>query len=144
MSEQLRAKFDVSAKEFLDCSVCQNYYVITLTKFPKAAGQGVDDGMFQNLRFEDLKGNVRLVNDKNDFRELVKFVPATRPGESAVLFFQRKDANGNVLISSQNKEFALTFSTEFLQNRNNPYSGLIPRRFEFKTSKLMMSDQIAF
>lgn len=144
MNEEQRSKFDAAAKEFLECAVCENYYVITLTKFVKAAGQGVDDGIFQTLKFEDLKGKVRLVNDKGEERELSHFVAPKQRGESAVLFFKRLDDKGTPLITAQNKELQLVFSNEFLQNANNPYSALLPRRFEFKVTKLMIDEKVVF
>ena len=142
MNEEQRAKFDAGVKEFLNCLVCQNYYVVTLTKHVLAAGQGVDDGMFQTLRLEDLKGKVRLVNDRGEERELIQFIAPERAGESAVLFFKRRDDKGTALITPQSKELELVFNTEFLQNRTNPYGGLLQRRFEFKVSKLMTGENV--
>jgi hypothetical protein len=142
--DEKRSKFDASAKDFLACNVCQNYYVITITKFLKASGQGVDDGMFQTLKVEDVKGKVKLINDKGVERELAQFVPARKAGESAVLFFKRMDDNGVPFLSPENKDFALVFTTDFLNPNTNPYGGLLPRRMEFKVSKLMVGEQIAF
>jgi hypothetical protein len=144
MNEEQRAKFDVRTKEFLDCPVCQNYYVVTLTKFRKTSTEGVDDAMFQTLKLEDLKGNIHLVNEKGEKSELAHYIAGTRPGESAVLFFPKKDNKGNQLFSQQDELFKIAFSNIFLQNRTNPYSYLLPRSFDFKVSKMMINNALNF
>lgn len=142
MSESDRAKFDEGSKEFLACASCKNLYVVTITKF-RNSGQGIDDGIFQTLKFEDLKGKVRLTNENGDERELMQFIPPKRGGESAVFFFQRYDAAGKTLITPQSKELNFVFSSDFLDNKN-PYSVYIPRMFEFKVSKLVLDGNLAF
>jgi hypothetical protein len=144
MNEEQRNKLDARTKEFLDCAVCQNYYVVTLTKFRKTSTEGVDDAMFQTLKLENLTGYIQLVNDKGERRELVHYIAPKRAGESAVLFFPKKDDKGNQLLSSQSKEFKLSFSNVFLQNRNNPYASLLPRSFDFKVSKMMIDNTFNF
>jgi hypothetical protein len=144
MNEDQRSKFDARTKEFLDCPVCQNYYVVTLTKFRKTSTEGVDDAMFQTLKLEDLKGNIHLVNERGEKSELVHYIAGTRPGESAVLFFPKKDNKGNQLVSQQDEIFKIVFSNTFLQNRTNPYSYLLPRSFDFKVSKMMINNALNF
>jgi hypothetical protein len=144
MNTEQRARYDAEAKKFLDCKICQDYYVITITKFKRSSNEGVDDGMFQVSKFEDLKGNIQLVNDKGEQRELVYFLAPKMAGESATLYFKRKDDKGNLLLTPENKTVKLVFNKYFLEDRSNPYGPLLPRNFEFKVSKMMIDDQLAF
>lgn len=144
MDAEKRAKYDAEAKTFLDCKICQDYYVVTLTKFKRSASEGVDEAMFQTLKMEDLKGNVQLVNDKGEQRELIYFLAPKQSGESATLYFKRKDNNGNLLLTPESKTVKLVFNRAFLDNRTNPYGALLPRHFEFKVPKLIINDQLAF
>lgn len=143
MDDKKKADFDAEAKNFLSCAICQNYYVVTLTQFPNSSGQGIEEGIFERMTLKDMKGNVWLVNDKGEERELVQFTPPKGRGDSAVFFFARKDANGNAFLTSQNKDFKFVFKNDFLTSKN-PYAGLVPRNFEFKVAKLMVGENIEF
>ena len=143
MDEKQRTEFDASAKKFLDCAICQNYYVVTLTQFPDSSGQAVEEGIFQRMTLKDMKGNIWLVNEKGEQRELVQFTPPKGAGDSAVFFFARKDDNGNSFLTPESKDFKFVFKNDFL-TPTNPYAGLVPRNFEFKVSKMMVSERIEF
>ena len=144
MDEKQKGQFDASAKSFLDCAVCQNYYVLTFTQFTDSSGQFVEEGIFQGMTMKDLKGNVWLINEKGERRELAQFTPPKGRGDSATFFFARKDDKGNLLIMPDNKEFKIEFNNEFLTSGNNRYAGLVPRHFEFKVSKMMVGEKIEF
>lgn len=144
MDEKQKIQFDASAKSFLDCAVCQNYYVVTLTQFTDSSGQSIEEGIFQGMTLKDLQGNVWLVNDKGERRELVQFTPPKGRGDSAAFFFARKDDKGNVLLMPDSKDFKFEFKNEFLTSGNNRYAALVPRNFEFKVSKMMVGDKFEF
>lgn len=142
MNENDRADFDNATRDFLKCAACEKFYVVTLTKF-KNSGEGVDEGLFQSMKYEDLKGNVFLMNEKGEKRELVQFIPPKKDGESAVFFFQRNDKDGHPLISPENKELSFVFASDFLTPRNQ-YSRFLPRKFEFNVSKLVSGESVMF
>lgn len=143
MDDKKKAEFNNSSKGFLDCAICQNYYVVSLTKFPDSTSQSVEEGIFQKLTFKDLKSMVWLINDKGEKRELAQFTPPKGSGDSAYFFFARKDDKGNLFLTSDSKEFKFVFNNEFFVS-NNPYAGLIPRNFEFNVSKMMLGDKVEF
>lgn len=143
MDDTKKSGFDSETKTFLGCAICQNYYVITLTQFPNSSGQGVEEGIFERMTLKDMKGNVWLVNDKGQQRELVQFTPPKGRGDSAVFFFARKDESGNLFLTPENKDFKFVFKNDFLTSAN-PYTGLVPRNFEFKVSKLMVGENLEF
>jgi hypothetical protein len=143
MSEADRNKFDESKKIFLNCPACQNYYVVTITKFKDSTPGVVDDGIFQTMKFEDFKGKIFLVNDKNEKREVVQFTAPKGTGESAYFFFKRTDDKGNLLVTPETKELKFVFGNELLDD-NNQYSWLLPRTFNFKVSKMMVNEKIEF
>jgi hypothetical protein len=143
MSGDKKAEFDASTKGFLECAICKNYYVVTLTQFTDASNQRVEEAIFQRFTLNDVKDNVYLINDKGEKRELVQFTPPKGAGDSAIFFFARKDAQGNQFLTPDNKEFKFVFKDDFLTSRN-PYAGLIPRNFEFKVSKITVSENLEF
>lgn len=143
MDEKQKVEFDAGAKGFLNCTICQTYYVVTLTQSPDSSGQTVEEGIFQRMTLKDLKGNVYLLNEKGEQRELAQFTPPKGRGDSAVFFFTRNDDKGASFLTPQNKEFKFVFKSDFLTTKN-PYAGLVPLNFEFKVSKMMVGENVAF
>jgi len=143
MSPEDVAKFDESQKIFMDCAICKDYYVITLTKAPFSKGGGVDEGIFQGMTLADIKPFVKLVNDAGEERELTQFNAPKNAGGYATFYFKRTDANGKLLIEPTTKDFKFVFANEFLDVRNR-FAYLLPRNFEFKVSKLMVGDKLYF
>lgn len=139
-----KAAFDKSRKGYLDCSICKEYYVVTLIRAADSSSQtGVEEGVFQGFTAADLKGNVRLVNDKGEERELIEFNAPKNVRDAAVFYFKRTDANDKVLITRESKELKLIFSADILSEKNR-FAYLLPRTFEFKVSKLIHGDSVLF
>lgn len=143
LDEKKKAEFDAGTKVFLGCAICQNYYVVTLTQFTDSSGQFVEEGIFQTMTLKDFQGNIWLENEKGEKRELVQFTPPKGRGDSAVFFFARKDNKGDIFLTPEIKDFKLVFKNEFLETGNR-YAGLVPRKFEFKVSKMMVADSLLF
>lgn len=143
LSDEKKAEFDASRKIFLECKVCTDYYVLTLTKTSYSKDGLVDEGIFEGMKLEDMKGNVTLVNDTGEERELAHFTPAKGAGDSAIFYFKRADANGKHLVTPETKEFRLLFKTTFLDSRNR-FAYLLPRFFDFRVSKIMVGDKVMF
>ena len=143
MDDAKKAEFDKQNEGFLACAICQKYYVISVTQLPDSSTQGVEQGIFQRITLKDIAGGVFLVNDKGEERPLVQLNPSKGVGDSAYLFFARKDANGKDLVTTGDKTVTLTFRTNFFAS-SNPYAGLFPRYFEFKVPKLMNGDKLDF
>jgi hypothetical protein len=144
MSQTQKQEFDSNAKKFLECAVCQDYYVVTITQFPGSSTESVEEGIFQSLKREDFIGNVWLANDKGETRQLAQFIPPKGKGEAAVFFFPRKDEKGNLLITPESKELRFVFKTDFLNSPNNRFAYLVPRFFEFKVSKMVVGQEVMF
>lgn len=143
MNDSDKAKFNEGAKKLLDCAICQNYYVITLTLMSNPSGQSVEEAIFQGMTHEQMKENVWLKNDKGVTRQLAQFVPPQKRGDSAVFFFPRKDEKGELFLTKDNSEFSFVFNGNFFTS-NNRYAALIPREFEFKISKITVGDNLVF
>ena len=144
MSEDDRKKFDNSVAEMLNCKLCTNYYVVTMYKFKNSAMGVVDQGLFQGVKPEDMKGKIWLENDKGERRPVEQFTPANGAGDLAVFFFRRFDESGKPLLTPENKSFKLTFATELRSSRTIQDSSLLPTAFEFKVAKMIVNDQVAF
>jgi len=143
LDDSKKAEFDQGSKSYLDCGICNDYYVISVTKFTDSSGQSVDEAIFQRSTLDELKGNIWLSNDKGEKRELFQFTAPRKPGDSAYFFFPRKDSAGNVLISVENKTFAISFGNNFFA-ASNPYAPFVPRSVEFTVSKLVIGDRLEF
>ena len=136
MSAEDQKKFDDSTAKFLECAICKDYYVITITKWKDTSTSGISDGIFQSFKLADLKGKVWLVNDKDEKLELTEFTAPKSNTDSAVLFFKRADDKGAPFFTPSDKQVRLMFATE-LRSNTSGYSDLIPRSFEFKVSKML-------
>lgn len=143
LDEKNRAEFDKSVQGFIDCKICQNYYVVTITKFINSSGQSVEEGIFQRANLEQLKGNVWLVSDKGVRHDLVQFNAPKNASDMAVFYFARQDDKGVPFLTAENQKFDFAFNNSFLDNRN-PYSIFLPRRFEFSVSKLISNNNVVF
>ena len=142
MNDEEKAKFDASRTAFLDCKICKDYYVVTLTKY-KDTSTTVSNGIFQTLKLSDLKGKIWLENDRGERREMTEFTPPKNETDSAIFFFKRTDDSGTPFFSPSDKLIKLMFSNELRDNKNE-YSYLIPRVFEFKVPKMVVDGKLEF
>ena len=143
MDDKQRADFDKANEALLGCVICRKFYVVTMTRFIDSTRQSVDEGVFQRMTLEQLKGNVWLANDKGERRELVQFIPPKDDKDMAVFFFARLDEKGNPLLTPESKRFEFVFNNTFF-NSSNPYASWLPRNFEFSVPKLMHGSEIEF
>jgi hypothetical protein len=143
MDETKRAGFDASKKGFLECAICRDYYVITLTMFTDSSGEMTNEGIFAAVKPEEIIGKVSLVNDKGEKRSLIQFNPAKGPGDSAVFYFKRTDDAGTPLVSADTKSLEFIFSGEFLQ-WDKRYGGLYPKKWEFSVDKMTVDGKVSF
>ena len=142
MKSEDKAKFDASKVSFLECKICKDYYVITLTKF-KDASTSVNNGIFQTLKLADVKGKIWLENDKGERRELTEFTPPKGEVDKATFFFKRTDDAGKPFFTASDKLIKMMFSND-LRDDTSEYSILIPRLFEFKVSKMVVDGNLIF
>jgi len=143
MSDADRAAFDASQKGFLDCSICKDYYVVTIMKDRDSGRTTVEEGVFQGMTFDELKGQVKLEADNGEVREIVQFNAPKGPNDMTVMYFKRADAAGKALIGPGTKSFKLTFSSDFRSPRNR-FAYLIPNTLDFRVDKIMMGDKLMF
>lgn len=143
MDETQRTEFDKATAGMLNCAICQKFYVITMTRFLDSSKQSVEEGVFQRMGLEQLKGNMWLLNEKGERRELVQFNPPKNASDMTVLYFARLDDKGNAFLTAESKKFQFVFDGAFL-NSANPYASWLPRHLEFDVSKLMVGDKIEF
>lgn len=143
MDEKNKAKFDESMKGLLGCAICQTHYVITMSQASNSTGQFVEEGLFQGMTLAQMKDNIWLETDDGKRRSLVEFTAPTKRGDSAIFFFARKDEQGNVFVTDSTKEVSIVFNNTFFtpSNRSSAY---VPRRFDFKVSKLKVGSELMF
>lgn len=138
MSAEDKAKFDESKAKFLECGICKDYYVVTLSKW-KDTSTSVTDGIFQTMTLNDLKGKVWLANDKDQKLELTEFTPPKNAADAAVFFFKRTNEAGAPFFTSADKQIRLVFSNELRTSGVSGYSRLIPKAFDFKVARMLSS-----
>ncbi len=143
LNSEEQAKFDEATSKFLDCAICKDYYVVTLSKFSHSS-MSVTEGLFQSLKLEDLKGKVWLANDRNEKLELAEFTPPKSATDNAVLFFKRTNDKGEAFFAPTDKEIRLMFANEFRDSSSNSYGKLVPRTKEFKVAKMVVDGQLLF
>jgi hypothetical protein len=143
MDAERKAAFDASKKGFLDCAICRDYYVVTITMFTDSSGETTNEGMFSAIKPEDIIGKVFLINDKGERRPLFQFNPAKGPGDSAVFYFKRTNEAGMPLIASDTKSFEFLFSGEFIQ-WDKRYGGIYPKKWDFGVEKLIVDGNVSF
>lgn len=143
MSEADKAAFDKSKEGFLKCVICTDYYVVTLMRAPDASRSTVEEGIFQGMTLADLKGNIRLMNEKGETRELAEFNAPKGPRDQTVFYFKRVDDAGTPLFSKDSKEVKFVFSPGFLDVKNR-FAYLLPTTFEFKASKMIVDNELVF
>ena len=138
-----RTEFDKTTAGLLNCAICQKFYVITMTRFLDSSRQSVEEGVFQRFGFEQLKGNMWLLNEKGERRELVQFNPPKSASDMAVLYFSRLDDKGNPFLTAESKKFQFVFDGAFL-NSATPYAAWLPRHLEFASSKIIDMPKVVF
>lgn len=143
LSDEKKAEFDKSRQVYLECKICNDHYVITLTRSNYTKDGNVEEGIMAAMTMNDLKGNITLENDSGEVRELVHFTPAKSPGDAAIFYFKRTDATGKHLVTKDTKEFRLVFKPDFLLSGKR-YGGRLPNFYDFKVSKLMVGDKLMF
>lgn len=143
MDEKKRTAFDKAMTNILDCPLCQDYYVVTMAKAINSSRENVEDGLFQTMKNEQLKGNIWLVNEKGEKQELEQFIPPKSATDLALFFFKRKTDKGTLFLTPEDKHFKFVFNNTFL-NSNNAYSNILPRSFEFKVSSITVNGDLSF
>lgn len=129
---QKKAEFDEKMKGTLDCPACQENFVVTIS--PPIADRQVRSGLFGlvNVKFEQLKDTVYLINDKGEKRKLAFFQPALSNDGEATFFFPRVDEKGAKFLTGESKTVTLIFETKGIANFQ------IPRSTTFDITKTMI------
>ena len=96
------------------------------------------------MTFDQLKGHIKLVNDKGEERELIQFNAPKNYRDQAVFYFKRLDANGNPFLTPDSKTVRFTFDSDILEPANNRFAYLLPRSLEFRISKIIIGGKVDF
>ena len=139
MNAEDKQKFDDQKAKFLECGICKDYYVVTLSKW-KDTSTSVSDGIFQTMTLDELRGKIYLLNDKDEKLELTQFTPPKNAADAAVFFFKRTNEKGEPFFTSSDKLVRFVFSNELRTGTVNAYSKLIPKSFDFKVAKMLSAD----
>ena len=138
-----KARFDAEVKEFLECSDCAKYYLVTLASpitVPPAGNVSADIvGTLKGLSLETLKPHVYLTNDKGERRHLAGFIPAKGEGAEAMFVFPRFDEQGKPLLTPENKKFSFTIEEKVFENRSFPL-----KKFTFEVSRIVRNGEVIF
>ena len=128
--------FDATQKAFLECSICKDYYVITISKSRSR------DVLFGGLTTDDLRSKVKLVNDKGEERALERFDAPPTLRDAAVFYFKRTDDKGSPFLAEDSKEVRLVFAKDLLAK--NASASMLPASSSFKISKMVVGGKLLF
>lgn len=151
LSNEDKRRFDAETREFLECSNCSKYYIVSLVSYLPAGSPrrssggvilegsyGVDiAGPLRNLTFNDLQPYVHLSNDKGERRALVAYTP-TKRGE-VMFIFPRLDEQGRPLLNVGHKKLYFEIDRQVFKNMVGPL-----KKFTFEVRKLVRDDQVVF
>jgi hypothetical protein len=136
LTKEERATLDAKLKGLFTCSACAEHYVLTLSSSSKTY-PGVDAvfNFLKDAQLQDLKRYVYLLSSRGEKRDLVHFMPPRMPGEEAVFFFKRFDAQGKPLLTPNDKQ--LIFRLSGLGNNATT-------NFIIDVSKIIVQGQVIF
>jgi hypothetical protein len=132
-----KARFDADAKDFLTCSDCAEYYIVTLTS---AFNHPYPLRVLEGLSLDELKSQVSLTNDKGERRSLAGFIPPRAEGKEAMFIFQRFDDHGSPLLTTADKQLHFKIEQRVFEGKT-----LVPiKKFTFGVSKLIQNGEVMF
>jgi hypothetical protein len=136
LSAAERAALEPKLKGLLNCPACADNYVLTLSsKSKNYPGADVVFTTFQGAKLPDLKRYIFLSTSNGKKRELVHFVPPKAPGDEAVFYFARFNAQGEPLITSADKEILFRLSDK---------DSNVVTSFGIDVSKIVLDGQVIF
>jgi len=154
LSSTDRARFDAETREFLECTDCANFYIITLAsrafgglpgvRLPNntttPGSYGVDiTAPLKSLSLTDLKPYVHLINDSGEHREIVGFIPPAGEAGEAMFVFPRMDNQGKLMILPGDKKFHFKIDSEVFKKMAAPL-----KKFTFEVSRLVQNGEVIF
>jgi hypothetical protein len=133
-----KAEFDEKMSGTLECPACLENYVVSIS--PPISDRQVKSGMsgLVNVKFDQLKDTVYLINDKGEKRRLVHFQPALSIDGEATFFFRRLGDDGEKFLTGDSKSVTLIFETKGILNFQ------IPRSTRFDVQKAMIDGNVEF
>jgi hypothetical protein len=119
-----------------ECPACAEHYVLTLTSSSKE-NKNFDAvfSTFSKAQFNDIKRYIYLQNDKGEKRELINFVPPKAPGEEAIFFFPRFDAENNLLFTKESKYLIFNVTNNSVNSTVN---------FKIEIAPIIIGDKVDF
>jgi hypothetical protein len=112
--------FNKKQRGLFDCPACKENYVLTLSsKSRENKNYDAVFNIFSNVKFDELKKYLFLLNEKGEKRELVNFVQPKVPGDEAIFFFSRFDDKGKPLFTVENKHLIFNSTSNSLKTATN-------------------------
>lgn len=151
LSSADKKRFDAETREFLECSDCANYYLVTVTSYKPGPSEYVNAPWAQRtygvdiaepLRkstLKDLQPYVRLSNDRGEKRTLAGYLPPTATSYTAMFIFSRLDDQGDPLITRTHKKLHFEIDRKVFSKLATPLN-----KFSFDVNRLVQGDVIAF
>jgi hypothetical protein len=137
LNEQQKAQFDQKNASFLNCEECKKYYVLILLQPVDQQSKSLVAVKFRELKFDDLKESLFLLNDKKEKRSLAQYIAPKTDRDPAIFLFSRLDEAQKPLITKENKKLTLNFKTTV---RNDA----IQEKFDFNVPKMIVDNEVDF
>ncbi|HJU54315.1 MAG TPA: hypothetical protein VJ715_07085 [Pyrinomonadaceae bacterium] len=138
-----KTRFDADVKEFLECTDCAKYYLVTLvspvtTGLTDSVSVDVVDTL-RGLSLAELKPHVYLTNDRGERSYLVGYIPTKGEGSEAMFVFPRFDEQGKPFLTPENKKFSFTIEEKVYEKRSIPL-----KKFTFEVSRIVRNGEVIF
>lgn len=142
MNDLQRLDYANSIREMLNCSACADKYIITLS--PPQFSRSVNSAIRSlcGLTLDLIKTRVYIANEKGERRELISFSAPYDGTDEAFFFFRRFDESGHPLLTPENKKLIFVFESKDLTTPSGRI--LVPERFEFDVSQLILAGKVEF
>lgn len=151
LSRADKKRFDAETREFLECSDCEKYYLVTMTSYKPGPSEyvnvpwaqksyGVDIAeQLMKSTLKDLLPYVLLSNDKGEKRTLAGYIPPTATSSTAMFIFSRLNDQGHPLITRAHKRLHFKIDRKVFSKLATPLN-----KFSFDVNRLLQGDVIAF
>jgi len=143
-----KTRFDNETKTFLECSDCEQYYLVTIKSplMPVSTTPNEQPVMafdivsvLKKLSVQDLKPYITLRSDKGEVRELVGFVPPKEEGADAMFVFPRFDNQQRPLLTTSNRQLSFKIDEKLFDGRAVPL-----KSFTFDVRRLTVNGRVVF
>jgi hypothetical protein len=111
-SAEERKAFDLQSRQLvLDCTICANYYVVSVGfSSDNSSGNDMIYKWFGATTLPSIKGYIYIANERGERRDLVDVIPPKAAGDDVFFIFPRRDEKDRPLLTATDKKLIFRMS----------------------------------